>query len=175
MEYKNLERLKSVLQKEIDSGTVNGSAIRIIHENEVVYEEELGYADKEKGIPVAKDTIYRLFSMSKPITSAAAMLLYERGMLNLFAPVSDYLEGFVSYDWDSQYGYSYGNLMRIMVDTIKAASNGSIGEFGWDGYTGTYFFADPKEKLILIYMIQRCGGPNPSFTRKLRSIVYSAL
>jgi len=72
-------------------------------------------------------------------------------------------------------GYSYGNLMRILIDPVLAASNGSVGEFGWDGWTGNYFFVDPKENLIMIYMIQKCGGGNPSLMRELRSIIYGAI
>ncbi|MHB8129751.1 MAG: serine hydrolase domain-containing protein [Mobilitalea sp.] len=390
MEQKNLNYLSTVLQEEIDSGAINGAAIRVIQNNETVYEDTLGYADKEKGVFISEDTIYRMYSMSKPITAVAAMILYERGMLNLLAPVSDYLDGFknqkvltedglvdaarqvtiqdllnmtsgivypddtfevgrkmaslysevekanhqgmptntidfcnqigqiplefhpgdhwrygasadvlgavieivskrklsqflqeeiftplemedtgfyvpndkhsrfsqiydykvennclepftadflatfdhltppafesggaglvstvkdysrfalmlvnggmlngtrilsyktvdylstpqltteqaVTFNWDSIIGYNYGNLMRSLVDPAKAASNGSIGEFGWDGWTGNYFFVDPKEVLVMIYMIQRCGGTNPTMFRKLRSIIYGAL
>ena len=390
MKYKNLQHIKAVMQKEIDCGAINGSAIRIIHNNKTIYQDELGYDDKEKGILTQKDTIYRLYSMSKPITAVAIMILYERGTLDLLSPVSDYLPGFISqkvwtddglvdalrsvtiqdllnmtsgivypdmgfeagrlmedlytavakqclegnpvntvdlcnqigkqplefqpgarwrygasadvlgavievvtgykfskflqdeifsplgmedtgfyvpeeklarfaviyefiternqlepctwthlglgdfktppafesggagivstmedysrfammmsnggtydnvrilgpktvaymtkhqlnaeqaisFDWDSMYGYSYGNLMRSLIDPIKSASNGSLGEFGWDGWTGNYFFVDPKENLILVYMIQRCGGGNPSFIRALRSIIYGSL
>jgi len=386
----NLKYLSSVMQNEVESRAINGSAIRVIHNNKIIYENELGFADKEKGVPVGKDTIYRLYSMSKPITAVATMILYERGVLNLLAPVSDYLEGFQKqkvltevglvnvqrpitiqdllnmtsgvvypdgdfevgrrmealftevdnqyregnpvntvdfcnrmgriplefqpgerwrygasadilgaiievasgrklskflqdeifvplgmvdtgfyvpeekadrfaaiyeyvaehnqlevfirsflgihsystppafesggaglvstiedysrfammlansgilndvrilghktveylaipqlnvaqaayFSWDAMTGYSYGNLMRSMVDPVRAASNGSVGEFGWDGWTGNYFFVDPKENLIMIYMIQKCDGGNPSLLRKLRSIVYGAL
>ncbi len=390
MEYKNLEQLSVVIQKEIDAGEIAGAAIRVIHNNEIFYQDELGFADIERNIPIERDTIYRMFSMSKPVTAVAAMILYERGQLNLLAPVSDYLEGFhdqqvltangliptkrevtiqdllnmtsgiaypdesfevgrrmqkvfsevessyhkgvkvstvelanrigrvplefqpgdhwrygasadvigavievvsgksfgqflkdeifsplnmvdtgfyvpeeklyrfskayeyntemksllpftgdmlaifdylsppsfesggaglvstikdysrfalmlanngvhngvhilgrksveylstpqltptqaLTYDWDSQAGYNYGNLMRSMVDPAKAASNGSIGEFGWDGWTGNYFMVDPKEKLVMLYMIQRCDGTNPTMLRKFRSIIYGAL
>lgn len=390
MEYKNLEQLSTVISKEIDLGQISGAAIRVIYNNEVFYQEELGLADIEMNKPIEKDTIYRLFSMSKPITAVAAMILYERGQLDLAAPVSDFLKGFhhqqvltnsgllpversvlikdllnmtsgiaypdesfevglqmkalfdevqsayhqgkqvntvgfanrigqiplefqpgerwrygasadvlgavievasgksfgaflkdeiflplgmadtgfyvpvekldrfakvydydqeqkklvpftgdmlavfdyltppafesggaglvstikdysrfalmlanggvhngrrilghktveylmtpqlakeqaVPYTWEQNLGYNYGNLMRILVDPVKAASNGSIGEFGWDGWTGNYFMVDPKEKLVLLYMIQRCGGTNPKMFRNLRSILYGAL
>lgn len=390
MEYENLKRANALIQREIDNSVISGAAIRIIHQNEIVYQDEIGYADLENRKPIAPDTIYRLYSMTKPITAVAVMILYERGCLNLLSPVSDYLEGFrnqkvttdnglvdavrpvtiqdllnmtsgvvypdgsfeagrlmgalydevekeyhdgtpadtvnfcnrmglvplefqpgerwrygasadilgaiveiasgkkfstflqeeifeplgmvdtafyvpeekyhrfaqtydydmnlkklvpftnsflgiyqyktppafesggaglvstvedyshfammlvnggtyngkrilghktveylttpqltekqaVTYDWDSIAGYSYGNLLRVLVDPVKAVSNGTIGEFGWDGWTGNYFFVDRKEQLVLIYMIQRCGGTNPNFMRRLRSIIYGAL
>lgn len=390
MLYKNLEQLSAIIQNEIDIGLIAGASIRVIHNNEIFYENELGLADLGNGIPITKDTIFRMHSMSKPITAVAAMILYERGQLNLLSPVSDYLVGFKNqqiltqnglvdvvrdvtiqdllnmtsgivypddsfeagrlmgklyaevenahhqgkplstidfvnrmgqiplefqpgeswrygasadvlgavievvsgkkyseflrdeifeplnmvdtgfyvpedkhnrfakiydyktdkkklelftgdflalfdymtppafesggaglvstiqdyshfammlanngvyhgkrilgrktieyiatpqltkeqlsaYNWDSLYGYSYGNLMRVMIDPVKAASNGSIGEFGWDGWCGNYFFVDPKEKLVMVYMVQRCGGSGPDYMRKLRSIIYGAL
>ncbi len=390
MNRDQLKYLKPVIQKELEAGAIVGAAIRVIHENETVYEERLGYADREKGLPMAEDTIYRLFSMTKPVTAAAVMILFERGLLQLLAPVSDYLEGFrnqkvwteqglvdtvrdvtiqdllnmtsgvaypddtfesgrlmgklydemdqeakngkpvstiefcnrvgkvplefqpgerwrygasadilgavievvsgkklgeflreeifeplgmkdtafyvpeeklnrfaanyqynnasgmlevfkdsflciedrtvspafesggaglfstvedysrfalmlanggtyrgtrilgaktveymstpqltkeqaVTYNWDTQYGYSYGNLMRSLIDPIKGVTNGTVGEYGWDGWTGNYFFIDPKEKLVVLYMIQKCAGGNPVLIRKLRQIIYSSL
>jgi CubicO group peptidase (beta-lactamase class C family) len=390
MRFKNLENLHKVLQNEFNQGFINGSAIRVLQDNDIIYEDELGFADKEKGVPIKKDTIYRLYSMSKPIMTVAAMILYEKGLLDLFAPVSDYLDGFhnqkvltdgglidvkrpvlikdllnmtsgivypdmsfeagkrmdalystiaeeckqgnsvntidfcnrigeqplefqpgerwrygasadilgavvevisgmklsefleekifsplgmvdtgfyvpeeklsrfavvyeyieerkqlepcywthiglgdfisppafesggaglvstvedysrfammlanggiydgirilgsktveyiskpqlnaeqsVFLNWESLNGYNYGNLMRTLIDPVVAASNGSVGEFGWDGWTGNYFFVDPKEKLIVIYMTQKCNGGNPKLIRLLRSIIYSSI
>ncbi len=62
-----------------------------------------------------------------------------------------------------------------MTNLQKAASNGSLGEFGWDGWTGNYFMVDPKENLVMLYMIQRCGGTNPTMFGRLRLIIYGAL
>lgn len=390
MKYEHLKHINSVIQAEIDVKAIAGGAIRVIHGNAVVYEQELGYADKEKEIPNTKDTIYRLYSMTKPITAAAIMILYERGQLDLLAPAADFLEGFKNqkvwtdkglvdadrdvtiqdllnmtsgvvypdetyeagrrmgtlygdanrlynqgkplntidfcnligriplefqpgerwrygasadilgaiievitgqklgeflqkeifaplgmvdtafyvpkeklgrfaaiyeynpllkqleifggrflgigdfmdppafesggaglvstiedysrfalmlinggsyqgvsilgrktveymtlvqlteeqaktFNWDTQIGYSYGSLMRHMVNPVKGVTNGTVGEFGWDGWTGNYFFIDPKENLIMIYMIQRCNGTNAEVIRRLRQIIYGAI
>ncbi len=78
-------------------------------------------------------------------------------------------------DFSQLKGYSYSNLMRIMRDTGEAASNGTVGEYGWDGMLGTYFLIDPKEELIVIYGQQVFNGDNKNLIRKMRSIVYSAL
>jgi CubicO group peptidase (beta-lactamase class C family) len=77
--------------------------------------------------------------------------------------------------FDSMHGYGYGNLMRVMIDQSLAASNGSLGEYGWDGLPGTYFMVDPKEELTLIYMQQNLHGADLSLRRKMRQIVYSSL
>jgi CubicO group peptidase (beta-lactamase class C family) len=77
-------------------------------------------------------------------------------------------------DFESCIGYNYGNLFRVLTDPAKAASTGSIGEFGWDGLAGTYFFVDPNEELIFIYMQQIAEGLDFSFLRGLKQIIYGA-
>ena len=72
-------------------------------------------------------------------------------------------------------GYEYGNLFRIMTNLEKANSNGSLGEFGWDGLAGTYFLVDSKEDLILIFMQQIAEGPDWILRYKYKEIVYNCL
>ena len=390
VDYKRLEQLKLLMEEEIQKGIVMGSAIRVLHNNKVVYEEGVGYGCKETNTLIKNDTIYRMYSMSKPVTAVASMILYERGMLGLLDPVSMYLEGFknqkvltkdglvdvnreatisdllnmtsgVVYpdlnmeagvymvnlydnvtrerkegnyidtitlcnrigkeplefhpgerwrygasadilgavievvsgksfynflndeifiplgmvdtsfyvpedklnrfaeiyeykedikqlepctwshlglndfkskpefesggaglvstiedyskfalmllnggtyngvkilgsktmeylkkpqlrgekatykDWPSMNGYEYGNLMRYLTDQTAAATSASEGIFGWDGWTGNYFFVDPKENLIMIYMVQNVNGTNISLINKLQAVIYSAL
>lgn len=78
------------------------------------------------------------------------------------------------HDMNGCLGYNYGNYFRILTDPAQACSNGSIGEYGWDGKAGTYFFVDPNEELIVIYMQQIEGGLDYSFIRGVRQIVYGA-
>ena len=77
--------------------------------------------------------------------------------------------------FDQINGYGYGNLMRILVDKTAAGSNGSIGEFGWDGMPGNYFLIDPSEQLLVIYMQQIAEGQDASYRRKMRQIIYGAI
>jgi len=390
MNKSKLELLGSAVKDEINKGNIAGASLCIIKDKEEVYREEFGYANKETKLPIKEDTIFRLFSMSKPITSVAAMILFERGEIDLNYPVSMYLDGFknqkvmtteglvnikkevtikdllnmtsgipypdensvsgiqmgklykdikqklesgyptatidycnqigqiplafqpgeawlygasadvlgavieivskkklsqflkdeifrtlgmvdtdfyvptekqdrfaqiyeynveqrnlipflnnhlglnnyltpptfesggaglvttindyskfalmllnggiyegthilgrktvdflsqnqldeaqqASFNWDSLKGYGYGNLMRVMISKSEASTNGSLGEFGWDGWTGNYFFVDPEEKLIMLYMIQKTDMGTTDFIRKLRAIVYSTL
>lgn len=389
MEFNNLSQLGSIIQNEINNGFISGAAIKVIHNNETIFLNEYGKANLKNNTPIQKDTIFRIYSMTKPITAVATMILYERGQINLLSPVSDYLEGFQNqkvmtkdgfedtvkpitiqdllnmtsgvvypddsevgklmgdlyeevgvahhqghpmstinfcnrmgqiplryqpgerwnygasadvlgavievitgclyseflqkeiftplqmvdtafyvpkekqvrfaqlyeyaadkkelvpftkghlaifdylsppgfesggaglvttmedyshfvlmlanggsyqgtrvlgrktveymstpqltkeqlstYNWDSQQGYSYGNLLRSLVDPTKAFSNGTVGEFGWDGWCGNYFLVDPKDNLVMIYMVQRCSGSGMDYMRRLRSILYGAL
>ena len=78
-------------------------------------------------------------------------------------------------DFDSIEGYGYGNFMRVMMWPERGASNGCVGEYGWDGLPGTYFMIDPKEELMLVYMQQIQQGADLTLRRKMRQIVYGAL
>lgn len=78
-------------------------------------------------------------------------------------------------DWESLKGYGYGNLMRVMIDEEHAEMIGSNGEYGWDGWLGSYVCMDPKEDLAIIYVIQKCGGNGFRDVQVIRNIVYSAL
>lgn len=80
--YENFKYLDAVAQKEITNGVFSGSVLSVIHKGETVYLKSFGLADKEKNIPMKTDSIFRLFSMSKPVTATAAMILIERGLLD---------------------------------------------------------------------------------------------
>lgn len=77
--------------------------------------------------------------------------------------------------WDSTRGYGYSCLMRVLVDPAEAGTNASLGEYGWDGWTGNYVTMDPSEDLVFLYFIQRCGAGMTPLVRKLRSATYAAL
>lgn len=79
------------------------------------------------------------------------------------------------YVWESTLGYGYGCLMRVLMDQGAAGTNASLGEYGWDGWTGNYVTIDPAEDLIILYFIQRCGAGFTPLVRKLRMATYGAL
>lgn len=72
-------------------------------------------------------------------------------------------------------GYKYSNLLRIMTNPEEANSNGSVGEFGWDGLPGCYFLVDPKENMILVFFQQIAQGPDRDLRSKFRQIVYASI
>lgn len=53
--------------------------------------------------------------------------------------------------------------------------NGSLGEYGWDGWMGTYYANDPANKITMILMTQRPGSGNTRTVRRVRNIMYSVL
>lgn len=80
-----------------------------------------------------------------------------------------------NYNWESNIGYGYGCLMRVLIDPGAAGTNASVGEYGWDGWTGNYCIMDPAEQLAILYFTQRGGGGNPEVIRKIRAATYGAL
>ncbi len=77
--------------------------------------------------------------------------------------------------WPNLAGYSYGNLMRVLTDPGEAVYEGFEGEYGWDGWLGTYFFNAPKEKLIMILMYQLSDAGTTRLTRVLRNLLGAAM
>lgn len=78
-------------------------------------------------------------------------------------------------DWDSLRGYDYGSLVRVLTDRKTAGTIANTGEFGWDGWTGTYFCVDPKEQLVIEFFIQvACAGTSQA-AKLMRNIVYSEI
>ena len=79
-------------------------------------------------------------------------------------------------DWGANRGYGYGNLMRVLMDQGKAGTSASLGEFGWDGWTGNYVSMDPENRLVILYFTQLRGAGGSLLTiRKTRQIVYGAI
>ncbi|MBQ0042752.1 MAG: beta-lactamase family protein [Lachnospiraceae bacterium] len=75
--------------------------------------------------------------------------------------------------WDSLKGYNYGNLVRIMEVPADNASAAAVGEYGWDGWTGTYFVINPRDNMILMYFVNRCDTGCNNVTRRIKNIAYS--
>jgi CubicO group peptidase (beta-lactamase class C family) len=89
-----LERVTPFLQAEVDKKEIPGAIVLVARDGKVVYERAVGFQDREKGLPMKTDAIFRIASMTKPITSVAVMVLAEEGKIDLLAPVSRYLPEF---------------------------------------------------------------------------------
>ena len=89
-----MELVRSTLNRFVSSGQIAGCAVRIMQNDEVRYEGSFGYADIESKVPMSADTIFPIASMSKVITVAGIMRLYEQGLFKIWDPVSKYLPGF---------------------------------------------------------------------------------
>ena len=77
-----------------------------------------------------------------------------------------------SYLWDKLSGYSYGALMRIMVNKEASSVKTCKAQFGWDGWTGTYLCADAKNKIAVLYFTQICGAGTTYQASEISRIAY---
>ncbi|GAA1950649.1 serine hydrolase domain-containing protein [Amycolatopsis minnesotensis] len=89
-----LGRLDGYFGRYVDKGLLPGTLAVVARRGKVVYLGEHGFRDVEAGLPVERDTLWRVFSMSKPVTSVAAMMLYEEGVFDLTDPISRWLPEF---------------------------------------------------------------------------------
>jgi CubicO group peptidase (beta-lactamase class C family) len=89
-----LDRITQWLKDDVAKGTIPGAVLMIARHGKVAYFESMGMLDPETKAPMRKDAIFRIYSMSKPITSVAVMMLFEQGKLSLDEPIAKYIPAF---------------------------------------------------------------------------------
>ena len=88
------ERVMSCMEASVANHECAGLSLLVCADGQEALYAETGYADIAANKPIRRDSIFRLYSQSKPVTAAAVMLLVERGVIDLFDPVEKYLPGF---------------------------------------------------------------------------------
>jgi CubicO group peptidase (beta-lactamase class C family) len=91
----SMDRVNVLLDQATASGRITGAAVLIFRDGMPVLERAIGYQDREAGVPVSLDTIFRYASVTKPIVAATALAMVERGLLTLDDAVSDHLPWFL--------------------------------------------------------------------------------
>ncbi|HEX4709872.1 serine hydrolase domain-containing protein [Phenylobacterium sp.] len=92
LDAQRLERIGDHLERSyLSNGKITGCQVGVARHGHLAYFKSFGQMDRERGKPTADDTIYRIYSMTKPITSVALMTLYEQGYFQLNDPVSRYV------------------------------------------------------------------------------------
>src|SRR5437763_8726685 len=89
-----LARLDTHFGHYVDDGRLPGWLLLVSRGGHVVHLSTYGQRDMEAGLPVEVDTVFRMYSMTKPVTSVAAMMLYEEGAFELKDPVHRFLPSF---------------------------------------------------------------------------------
>lgn len=88
--------MDTIVTQGIEKGNIVGANVLFIKDNKELYFSSQGHADREAGTAMARDTIFRLFSMTKPVTAVAVLMLAERGKLDLWDNVSKYVPEFAN-------------------------------------------------------------------------------
>src|SRR3984957_15295439 len=94
MSSERLARIGEVLKADIAAGRIPGAVIAIARHGRLVALEAYGWRDKAAGIAMTTDTIFNIASMTKPMTTVGALMLYERGQLLIGHPPSKYFPKF---------------------------------------------------------------------------------
>lgn len=90
------ENLDSSIGRDLDEHIVGGASVLVTQNNETVYSHCYGESDTDTHAPLLPNTLFRLASMTKPVTAAAALLQIQRGILDLDTPVSKYIPSFAN-------------------------------------------------------------------------------
>jgi CubicO group peptidase (beta-lactamase class C family) len=146
-----LSRIDRVLQQHVDENRIAGAVALVLRDGRPIYEKAFGWSDKEAGRRMTNDTIFRIASQSKAITSVAILVLLEEGKLTLATPVSRFIPEFakttVALKGEAgtvpakrqitikdllthTSGYSYGTDVTV-ASVYEAKGLGTAAGYGW--------------------------------------------
>ena len=91
MSSERLQRIDRFVREYVDDGRIAGAVTLVARKGKVVHFEAHGWRDRENGVPMTKDTIFVLMSMTKPIVSTALMMLFEEGRFLLDDPIAKWI------------------------------------------------------------------------------------
>lgn len=163
-ESQRLERLDRVIEQHVEAGRIAGAVMLVAREGETVKLQAYGQQDREAGKPMAKDAIFRIASMSKAVTTVAAMMLYEEGKFMLREPLSNYIPAFanstvaVPAPEGSPEGTKYVLVkakrpiwIRDLMTHTAGLTYGGAGDLAHEAYKAAgltgWFFADKDETI----------------------------
>jgi CubicO group peptidase (beta-lactamase class C family) len=131
MSSEKLAQVKPAVQAMIDDEKIAGASIIVARKGKIALFETLGMMDREANKPMRPDTIFRFYSMTKPITSVAVMMLYEEKKLNLNDPVSKYIPEFKGLKVYAESGEHTEQINEMTVrDLLRHTSGLTYGFFG---------------------------------------------
>ena len=146
-----LDRIGDEVRNEVATGKIPGAILLIQQHGKPVYFENFGVRDPDTGQPMTPDTIFQIYSMSKAVTSVAAMMLVDDGKLALDGPVSKYIHSFADAkvgvdlsDEAGKYPLKLEPLKRPITirDLLRHTSGITYGFFGEAAVTKLY--ANPQ-------------------------------
>ncbi len=145
-----LGRIDALMQGYIDRGVYAGIATVVARRGTVVHAGTYGWSDREAGTPTAADTIFRLYSMTKPIVCTALMTLVEEGRLTLVDPVAKHLPAFASVKVRTADGSLVDPIRPMTVGDLLAHTSGLTYHFLGDS---------PVSKMYDDALVQRAEVP----------------
>ena len=154
MSAARLERITPIMQDWVERGKIPGALTMIAREGKLVHFEKVGMQDIATQKPIEFGTIFRIYSMTKPITSVAVMMLYEEGHFQLNTPVSEFIPAFKDMKVYANHGDAIIDAEReVTVKHLLTHTSGLIYGGDWihpinDRYNEATFFAGDLEHMV---------------------------
>ncbi|TDR94701.1 serine hydrolase domain-containing protein [Enterovirga rhinocerotis] len=139
MSRDRLARMGERLEADIADGSLPGAVALVARRGRVVHYKAYGRRDPAHPDPMQRDTIFRIYSMTKPITSVAAMMLVEEGRLDLAAPVSQYLPDFARMQVYAGEGRTVPAKRTITIHDLLRHTSGMTLDWGERDTTGPIY------------------------------------
>lgn len=129
-----LDRIRQVVEADVSRGVLPGAEVLIARRGEIVYWKAFGFRDREANASANRDDIYRLASMTKPVTSCAVMMLAEQGRVSIPEPLHKYLPEFA----ETKVGLEEGSTLKLVPqqqpmtvqDLLRHTAGLTYGLFG---------------------------------------------
>ena len=110
-----LQRIAEHLDRQyVAKGKIAGAEVAIGRRGKVAYHASVGLRDRERNVPLGDDTIFRIYSMTKPLTSIALMQLFERGLFQLDEPVARWYPA-----WRNHQVYVSGDVENMVTEPAR--------------------------------------------------------
>ena len=154
MSAARLERISPVMERWVEDGKIPCALTMVARAGKLVHFEKVGMQDIASATPIEFDTIFRIYSMTKPITSVAVMMLYEEGHFQLTTPVSEFIPAFKDMKVYANHGDAIVDTEREMtIKHLLTHTSGLIYGGDWvhpinDRYREATFFAGDLEHMV---------------------------
>ena len=156
MDQKQLSKIDTLLKEMVDNSFAAGASVLVLKDGKEQYYGQAGHRDIDNNLPFDRSTISRLYSMSKPITSVAAMILLEDGAYELDDPVSKYIPSFK----DQVVAEGYNRFPVSRAATIRDLLNMSAGL----AYGGVNNVTEHESGELIAEGVKRIGSDNEMST-----------
>ncbi len=151
-----LQRVRRQMKADVESRRIPGAVLLIARNGKVAALETAGFQDRKAQTPMSRDSIFRIASMSKPVTSVAIMILAEEGKLDIGAPVSQYLPEFKNVKVGTE-GAAPKKAMTVQ-DLLRHTSGLTYGFFGSSAVDDLYKKSNLLGRKSLAEMVTALAG-----------------
>ena len=129
-EYDRLSRVVNRTVRRLQRRRIMGSVVLIAHKDRIVYLDSRGWLHKKERKPMAIDSLFRMYSLSKPVTSVAVLQLVEKGLIELDAPIGQYIEELSALEVYAPLGNVKPTRQPTVADCLMHTAGFTYGIFG---------------------------------------------